>query len=322
MSAPATPETPPPAIARFVASGYARPGEMWAWWRLPNGDFCLLVRHAQGTDTDFELSVFPEGSGSWANDANGFTLGTAELAAAALRGTALRNVAWPTQGDARARVAERLARMAARPGLARAGYVPNSRTALFRLAAAPFEETWLRLPARIHETEWVVVEAAIRAEPAAAELLEEAAGCLPRDGAWIVPAHRAAPVLWAACAAQCSRDAFVIEATDTYFGDLAVASANAPPLSGAAAVALHLFLNSVDLADDDGARRPAWMQALRGRCLSGLLSPADARRIAAERTALLSWLEARAHPGDTRALLELVAEAARQGDWVVGLEPT
>jgi len=314
---------PPPVVARFLESGFARRGETWAWWRLANGDHCVLVRHAHGGGADFELSVFPEGSGSWAHDANGFTLGTTELAAAARAGTPLRNVAWPADGDALERVRRRLEGEAERePRVARPGFLDHSRTAVFRLASGPFEASWLRLQARLHESEWARVLHAIRAEPAAADLLDEAGDCFSRDGIWVTPRASASRAIWGACAAQCSRDGYVVEASDAYFRDLS--TSRIPDAGGPEGfqVARFLFRKVVDLEDEDRGRLPPWMHALRGSLTPGLLSPGELRVLGANRVELQAWLEARAHPGDTHGILELMSEAARQGDWVVGLEPT
>lgn len=132
-------EERPPRVAEYLASGYARPGELLAWWRNRRGEWCVLVRYQGAPDTRFELGVFPETVGSWADQLNGATLDTAALARALETGGDLYDTDWRSAPGI-----EAILRQALQDH--RDDTRPPGRTALFALDAARFEAGYLFLP--------------------------------------------------------------------------------------------------------------------------------------------------------------------------------
>lgn len=121
----------PDTVTRYLSSGFARAGDLIAWWRSRRGDWCVVVRY--DPEPRFELGVFPE-SGNWAHDLNGATLdrdGLARMLAHDHFGTD-----WRDDPEA----ATRLQEAATEPTQ------PGSRTTLIALDAARFEADFLFLP--------------------------------------------------------------------------------------------------------------------------------------------------------------------------------
>lgn len=316
----ARPAGPPEPVTRYLNSGFARPGELWTWWTADNGDWCVLVRLSEAGSPRFELGVFPPNVGSWGQQLNGATLSLTELTTA-VSGSGLLPTGTAIPTAIREALRGRLSGLvvAAPTRSPRKGYVSASRTALHRLDDAAFQ-AWLHLPEPLPWGQWEQLLTRARALPAADDQLEGLD--LPGAADSVTLPPMLAPVLFVLCATDCSEDAFVIERTDHYFGDLEAIEllAGASPNT---AVAWHLFRRCVDVAGNDRPRLPRWLQAFcRTRASSvGLLTPAEARSVASARGELEVLLSGKADVGDTRALLDLIAAAAAHGQWVLGFEP-
>ncbi len=310
----------PDAVSRYLRSGLAPQGEVWAWWVARTGDMCVLLRLSANEPPRFDLAVFPPNTSAWGHQLNGVSLSLTDLVAIVAGGVvpSLIEVMPPAVRDS-IRVRLTGAGHASKRAV-RAGYRSASRTAVYRLNARRFEP-WRQLGASIPWSSWSRLIERARQDPAAAELLEDLE--LPSELTEVPVQPMFAPMLFVLCAAECSEDAFIIEQTDFYFADLEALAIPSSTFVGDAAVAWHLFRRCIDVSGNDLLRLPLWLSQLSSaRSASvGLLSPSDARTVASSRVALESALEGKASRSDTQGLFEMFEVAAQRSDWVLGFEP-
>lgn len=311
-------------LQRYFDSGYARPGELWARWQNSTGDCCVLVQIQVVPEPRFELGVFAPGLAHWGHQLNGATLDLAQLRAA-LAGDGPAGADWRESPATAELLRRRLLDLTDTAPLRHSrtdGFAAH--TALIALRSEVFERDYRHLPALLSMTEWHALHARAMDCSEAAEMLEAGTppvGALSADRIELAPAS--GPVIYALCIADCAASQHEIQASDTYFADLAASRIDSATLSPAAMAAWEIWLQLTDTAGQARHSLPWWLRATGSvrHVNVGLIDPGQAALLQRHQAELQTLLLPHAASVDTQRLFALVATAAEAGQWVLGYEP-
>ena len=325
-------------IERYLASGFARPGEMVGHWRNARGDVCVLVMFQREPQALFELGVFKPEIGSWGHDLNGFTLSRQELEAAIdgqreIYGTDLAGLTHVREG-LRVRLNALFApKVAAKPVSqpatqpATVPYWRSSHTVFFSLAAEPLEADFVYRPATMSNAAWLLFLQAAAADSDMQEYCDALpAAALQRQPTTLRIPLAAAPLVWMSCLQHCEARSVGVDSLDTLFADLACAPIDTDGIDPDLAMAWPIWLGLVDVATLRRAALPWWLGATATVTESaiGLLAPHEVRMLASHIDGVLQLVVeiggVELSASDRQAIAVFVREAAETQRWLVGLE--
>ncbi|MDX2175488.1 MAG: hypothetical protein SF028_03350 [Candidatus Sumerlaeia bacterium] len=299
----------PDIVRSYLASAHARQGELVAWWRDRTGSPCTLVLFQRTPQPAFEVSLL-EGP-MFGHQAHSYTCALDAVLAAADRPTGFHGAEWDGTG---AFVAAKIRSFAAELVTAPPRADSSRATTLHLLDAEEFERDFLFLPGTVDAGWWARARNAAQTSAEVSDALDELDG----DSAKLPP--QAGRLVLALCVGACSRRSARTGSTAQFFADLESSPPNWRSLPPDAMIAWEHFLALGGVSGPPRVDLPWWLSSVRqcGGRNAGLLPPPQARLVARHGASLAALFGG---GGDASALLDLVRDAAREGAWVLGIEP-
>ena len=202
------------------------------------------------------------------------------------------------------------------------------RTKLYTLAKEPWEQSYLSLSRDMLISTWnAMLARGMSLDDEILELINELElDCIRAEGDRVTLPKAATAIILEICKADCVVSEYEIQATDTFFADLAVSPPCLDGISDRLQKAWQLFNKVVDISIVYRQDLPWWLRDVAYcRCAyAGLLNPMEAQVIDNAKylleQLLTTNLDSHAQQQDVQQLLAVIANAARLEQWVMGWE--
>jgi len=200
------------------------------------------------------------------------------------------------------------------------------RTTLYSLTEEKFENTYLNMPRDLLISEWnTMLARGINLDCEVADRIEELEpDSVKTEGDRVILSRSATRIILEMCKADCVVFEYEIQATDTFFADLAV---NPPQLSGISdrlQTAWELFNKVVDTRILYQQNLPWWLRESASCAYVGLLNPSEVQIIQQSHNQLeqllIAGLTTQSEKEDAKQLLAIITNAALSNQWVLDWE--
>ena len=200
------------------------------------------------------------------------------------------------------------------------------RTTLYTLAKKQFEDTYFNMSRDLLIADWnAMMERGLRLNGEVAEIIEELQpDSIKTEGDRVIIPKSATRIILEICKADCIVSEYEIQATDTFFADLAANPPELKAISERLETAWKLFNKVVDTSALYHQNLPWWLEQAASCAYAGLLNPSEAQVIYESHQELeqlvVSGLVSQSQHQDAQQLLSLISNAAISNNWVLGWE--